>query len=152
MTQHSWDDDGRLLDDLADALRAAEPLAGVIAEYGKGAYAWRTVDRDLLRASLSFDSALETAPEQRSYPGDARVLTFTASPLSLELEIMPDQVAGQIVPPGTGEIRVETADGVTFHVEADEAGFFVLPGVPRGTVRLRCDTAAARLVTDWIRL
>ncbi|HEY0934298.1 MAG TPA: hypothetical protein VGD91_11210 [Trebonia sp.] len=152
MTQHSWDDDRRLLDDLAGALRATEPLAGVIAEFGKGAYAWQTVDRDLLRASLSFDSALEPAVEQRSDSADARVLTFTASPLSLELEIMPDQVAGQIVPPGTGEIRVETADGVTFQVEADEAGFFVLPGVPHGTVRLRCDTAAARLVTDWIRL
>jgi hypothetical protein len=152
MTQHSWDDDRRLLDDLSDALRATEPLADVIAEYGKGAYAWRTVDRDLLRASLSFDSSLEQAAEQRSGPGDARVLTFTAAPLSLELEILPDQVAGQIVPPSAGEIQVETADGVTFHVRADEAGFFVLPNVPHGSVRLRCDTAAARLVTDWIRL
>ena len=152
MTQHSWDDDRRLLDDLADALRAARPLAGVIAEYGTGAYAWRTVDRDLLHASLSFDSSLEPTAELRSDPGDARVLTFTAAPLSLELEIMADHFAGQIIPPGAGEIRVETAGGVTFHVAADEAGFFILPHVPRGTVRLRCDTPAARLLTDWIRL
>jgi hypothetical protein len=150
MTQHSWDDDRRLLDDLADALRATQPLADVIAEYGTSAYAWRTVD--LLHASLSFDSSLAQAAEPRSDPGDARVLTFTAAPLSLELEIRPDQVAGRLFPPGAGEIRMETAGGVTFHVAADETGFFVLLSVPRGTVRLRCDTAAARLLTDWIRL
>jgi hypothetical protein len=152
MTQHSWDDDQRLLEDLSDALGETVPLADAIAEYGKGAYAWRTVDRDLLLASLSFDSSLERVTEQRSGPHDPRVLTFTAAPLSLELEVMPDRVVGQIVPPGAGEIRVETADGVTFHVEADDVGFFVLPNVPRGTVRLRCDTSVARLVTDWIRL
>ena len=88
----------------------------------------------------------------RSDPDDARVLVFTASPLSLELEVMPGRVVGQIVPPGPGEIWVEAADGVTFHVEADDVGFFDLPGMPRGPVRLRCDTPTGRLVTDWVRL
>jgi hypothetical protein len=152
MMQHNWDDDQRLLGDLSDALREAAPLADEIAEYGRGAYAWRTVDRDLLLASLSFDSSVERATEQRSGPAEPRVLTFTAAPLSLELEVLPDRVVGQIVPPGAGEILVEAADGVTFHVAADDVGFFILPSVPRGTVRLRCDTPAARLVTDWIRL
>ncbi|HET9081056.1 MAG TPA: hypothetical protein VFO01_11160 [Trebonia sp.] len=152
MTQHNWDDDQRLFEDLSGAFRETASLSGVIAEYGKGAYAWRTVERDLLRASLSFDSSLERVTERRSGPDDPRVLTFTAAPLSLELEVMPGQIAGQIVPPGAGEIRVETADGVTYHVEADDVGFFILPNVPRGTVRLRCDTAVARLVTDWICL
>jgi hypothetical protein len=152
MTQPNWDDDERILNDLSDAVHETASLADVIAGYGKGAYAWRTVDRDLLRASLSFDSSLERVTERRSDPDEPRVLTFTAAPLSLELEVMPDQIVGQIVPPGAGEIRVETADGVTFHVEADDVGFFILPNVPRGTIRLRCDTAVARLVTDWICL
>lgn len=151
VTQHRWDDDQHILDDLSDALREAA-LAGTIAEYGRGAYAWRTVDQDLLLASLSFDSSLERVQERRSDPDDARVLVFTASPLSLELEVMPGRVVGQIVPPGPGEIRVETADGVAFHVEADDVGFFELPGLPRGPVRLRCDTPTGRLVTDWVRL
>ncbi|HEX9041774.1 MAG TPA: hypothetical protein VF838_12230 [Trebonia sp.] len=152
MTQHNWDDDQRLLADLSEAVRETAALADVIADYGKGAYAWRTVDRDLLRASLSFDSSLERATERRSGPDDPRVLTFSAAPLSVELEVLPDQVVGQLIPPGAGEVRVETADGVTFHVQADDMGFFILPNVPRGTIRLRCDTAVARLVTDWIRL
>jgi|SRR5450631_2489063 hypothetical protein len=152
VTQHRWDDDQHLLDDLSDAVREAVPLVGILAEHGKGAYAWRTVDQDLLLAAVSFDSSLERAQERRSDPDDGRVLVFTASPLSLELEVMPDRVVGQIVPPGPGEVRVETADGVTFHVEADDIGFFDLPGKPRGPVRLRCDTPAGRLITDWVRL
>lgn len=152
MMLHHWDDDERLLADLSEAVGETGPLADVIADYGKGAYAWHTVERDLLRASLSFDSSLERVTERRGGPDDPRVLTFTAAPLSVELEVMPDQVVGQILPPGAGEILVETADGVTFHVQADDVGFFILPNVPHGSVRLRCDTAVARLVTDWIRL
>jgi hypothetical protein len=151
VTQHRWDDDQHILDDLSDALREAA-LADTIAEYGQGVYAWRTVDQDLLLASLSFDSSLERVQDRRSDPDDPRVLVFTASPLSLELEVMPGHVVGQIVPPGPGEIRVETADGVTFHVEADDVGFFDLPGIPHGPIRLRCDTPTGRLVTDWVRL
>jgi hypothetical protein len=148
---HRWDDDQHLLDDLSDALREARH-ASAIAAYGKGAYAWRTIDDDLLLASLSFDSLLEQVQQRRSGPDDERVLVFTASPLSVELEVRPGQIAGRIIPQGAGEIRVETADGVTFHIEADDAGFFTLPGAVRGLIRLRCDTATARLVTDWVRL
>lgn len=151
MTQHRWDDDQNLLEDLAEALRKAA-LAGPLAGYGKGAYAWSTVDQDLLLASLSFDSSLERVGERRSGAGDGRVLVFTAAPLSLELEVLPDHVTGQIVPPGAGEIRVETSDGATFHVEADDTGFFYIPRKLAGPVRLRCDTPAGRLVTDWVHL
>ncbi len=152
VTQHRWDDDQNILDDLTDAYRETAPLTQAVADYGKGAYAWRTVDQDLLLASLSFDSSLEHAQEVRSDADDARVLVFTATPLSLELEVRPGRVVGQIVPPGPGEIKMEAADGLTLQVEADDAGFFNLPAAPRGPVRLRCDTPTGRLVTDWVRL
>jgi hypothetical protein len=151
MTQHRWDDDQNLLDDLSNALREA-PHASTITEYGKGMFAWATVDQDLLLASLSFDSSLERVRERRSDGGDGRVLVFTAAPLSLEVEVMPDHVTGQILPPGPGEVRVETSDGVASNVEADDAGFFYIPRRPLGPVRLYCDTPTGRLVTDWVRL
>jgi hypothetical protein len=81
-----------------------------------------------------------------------RVLVFTSPPLSLELEVMPGHVVGQIVPPGPGEIWVEAADGTTFRAEADEVGFVDLSGAPRGSVRIRCETPAGRLATDWVDL
>ena len=151
MTHHRWDDDQHLLDDLSDALREAD-MSGVLAEYGKGAYAWRTVDEDLFLASLSSDSSLELAQDRRADPGGPRVLVFTAPPLSLELEVLADRVVGQIVPPGPGDIQVEAADGVTVQAEADQAGFFDLPGTLSGLIRLRCDTPTGKLITDWVRL
>ncbi len=93
---------------------------------------------------------VEYGQDWRSDPDDARVLIFTASPLSLELEVMAGHIVGQIVPPGPGEILVETSDGATLQVEADDIGFFELSDAPRGPVRLRCDTPTGRLITDWV--
>jgi hypothetical protein len=95
---------------------------------------------------------VEYGQDWRTESNDARVLIFTSSPLSLELEVMAGQVVGQIVPPGPGEILVETNDGATFQVEADDIGFFDLSGGPRGSVRLQCDTPTGRLITDWVCL
>ena len=60
---------------------------------------------------LTFDSALEPVRGLRSGSGQPRVLIFTAAHLSLELEVMADHVVGQIIPPGPGEVVVETPDG-----------------------------------------
>ena len=148
---HEWQDDRYLLDGLADAIRAAGS-AGVITEHGRGAYAWRTIDQDLLLASLSFDSALAPPDQRRADAADGRVLVFSAAPLSVELEVRPEGMAGQIVPPGPAEIHLETTGGPTAVLHADDAGFFQLSPVPRGPVRLRCDTPVSRLVTEWVPL
>jgi hypothetical protein len=103
-------------------------------------------------ASLTFDSALESVPGLRSGSRQPRVLIFTAARLSLELEVMADLVVGQIVPPGPGEVVVETSDGTTFGVEADDIGLFDFAGLPRGQIRLRCQTPDGNLVTDWVCL
>lgn len=103
-------------------------------------------------AHLSFDSSLEPVRGFRGDPGQARVLIFTTTPLSLELEVMADHVVGQIVPPGPGEILVETPDGTSVRIEADDIGFFDCGGLPRGRIRLRCETPSGRLVTDWVCL
>ena len=152
MTQRHWDDDEHLLQDLAYALNDSALLARTVADHAQAALSWQTVDEELLLAGLSFDSAMEPVRETRADLGDARVLVFTSSPLSVELEILHDQVVGQILPPGAAEIVVETSDGAEHRISADESGFFVLPPVPQGPVRLRCDTSTARVVTDWVRL
>jgi hypothetical protein len=152
MTRRLWDDDERLLADLAEAVRATQRLADTIAAQAEGALTWRTIDEDLLQASLTFDSSLEATAGTRAEPGQTRLLVFTATPLSMELEVTQDGVVGQILPPGPGEIHVETPDGAEYSVGADESGFFELPPLPADAVRLRCDTATGRVVTDWVRL
>jgi hypothetical protein len=157
VTKQLWDDDDLLLADLADAVRDVGPLARNLADHAHGVYSWRTVDQDLFLASLSFDSSVQPtsqSPSQsRSDPGQARVLVFDAAPLSVELEVMSDQVVGQLIPPAAGDILVETETGDTLHLSADERGFFLLmPPLPQGMVRLRCDTPTGRVVTDWVTL
>ena len=152
MTRRRWDDDERLFDDLAEAVRDTAPLARTIAEHADGALSWRTIDEELLLASLTFDSSLEQVRETRAGTGEGRVLVFTSPPLSVEIEVLADQVVGQILPPGEGEIVIETPDGARRRVSAGESGFFVLPEVPEGPVRLRCDTSTGRVVTSWVRL
>jgi hypothetical protein len=152
MTRRLWDDDDRLLEDLAEAVRGTQPLADTIAAQAEGVLSWRTIDEDLLQASLTFDSSLEAVAATRADPGQTRLLVFSSTPLSMELEVTQDEVVGQILPPGPGEIHVETPDGTEYSVSADESGFFELPSVPADAVRLRCDTATGRVVTDWVRL
>ena len=152
MTLPRWDDDERLFEDLAEAVRATAPLARQIAEHAEGALSWRTIDDDLLQASLTFDSSLEPAAATRAELGETRVLVFTSTPLSIELEVVRAEVVGQILPPGAGEIFVETSEGTEYHVSVDQSGFFTLPTLPAGEIRLRCDTATGRIVTDWVQL
>jgi hypothetical protein len=152
MTRRRWDDDERLFEDLAEAVRDTAPLARTIAEHAEGALSWRTIDEELLLASLTFDSSMEPVAGTRAEPDETRALVFTSTPMSMELEVMPDQVVGQILPPSAGEILIETSDGAEYRVSADESGFFELPSLPPGPVRLRCDTATGRVVTDWVRL
>ncbi|GAA1573422.1 hypothetical protein GCM10009789_28650 [Kribbella sancticallisti] len=152
MTRRLWDDDERLIEDLAEAVHATQPLADTIAAHAEGALSWRTIDEDLLQASLTFDSSLEAAAGIRAEPGQTRLLVFTSTPLSMELEVTQDEVVGQILPPGPGEIHVETPDGTEYSVSTNESGFFELPSLPADAVRLRCDTATGRVVTDWVRL
>jgi hypothetical protein len=152
VTRQRWDDDDQLFEDLAAAVRATEPLAHTIAEHAEGALSWRTIDDDLLLASLTFDSSLASAAEVRADASADRVLVFTSTPLSVELEVVRSEVVGQILPPSAADVRVETADGTRYDIVVDESGFFELPTLPAGAMRLRCDTATGRVVTDWVQL
>jgi hypothetical protein len=70
----------------------------------------------------------------------------------MELEVLPDQIVGQLVPPATAEIVIESESGARVKVSSDERGFFIIAPLPASPVRLRCDTATGRLVTDWVTL
>lgn len=147
-------DDEALLADLAEALRETRALRAGVAARGKGAFTWRTIDEELLTAELSFDSDRAAASTSRrtEAAGDSRVLVFTTQLRSVEIEVLPDRILGQFIPPAGGEVEVEDEHGVVATVEVDELGFFLIEPVPVGLVRLRCTTATTRMVTAWIRL
>jgi len=147
-----FDDDEVLALELAEALRQVGPEVDEVARRGKGAFTWRTIDEELLTAQLMFDSTQDAAATATRGPDSGRVMVFSVELKSVEIEVLPDRVVGQFLPPSTGEVEVEGADGVLATVPVDDLGFFVVAPVPTGVVRLRCTTPTTRLVTDWVRL
>ena len=123
-----------------------------VARRAKGAFTWRTIDQDLLTAQLMFDSTQETAATATRSADSGRVMVFSVELKSVEIEVLSDRVVGQFLPPSSGEVEVEGAEGVIATVSVDDLGFFVISPVPTGVVRLRCTTQTTRLVTDWVRL
>jgi len=152
MSTQGWDDDQALLADLGDAWREVAPVAAALTARAHAAYSWRTVDDDLLLASLRFDSAVEPVTSSRAGGDGPRILVFSSTPLSMELEVLPDQIVGQLVPPGIADIVVETEAGPAARVRSDERGYFLISPLPASPMRMRCETSTGRLVTDWVSL
>ena len=85
-------------------------------------------------------------------PREPRVLVFSSTPLSMELEVLPGQLVGQLLPPSAADVVVEAESGACTQVRSDVHGYFVVTPLPSSPLRLRCDTATGRLVTDWVNL
>ena len=150
----SWDDE-QLLAALREAMRAREAVPAGFVETGKSAYAWHNIDAEL--AQLTYDSSRErdadVVASMRSETASIRALTFTSAHLSLELEVTGDSLLGQIVPPRSGTVEIQTRAGATTATPVDEIGCFAINPIPDGPFRLRCRTAdGTDVLTGWVTL
>ncbi len=152
MADRWWVDDDRLLAMLRDALRAAHTVPREFVEAGKAAYAWRTIDAEL--AALTYDSAGDAgllSAATRADPAALRALTFASAHLTIELEITPDAVLGQVTPAQTGTVGVHVGAAEVASAVIDELGFFIISPVPTQSFRLLCHTASGDAsLTGWI--
>jgi len=149
----NWDSDEALVADLGDALRAEREVPARFVEIGKAAFAWHTVDAEL--AELTFDSATDPGALAgvRSEPAAVRAMTFSASRLTIEVEVAEDALLGQLVPATAGEIEVQPRDGSATSVSVDEVGWFMIRPRPAGLFRLRVRTVAGdEIRTEWADL
>lgn len=143
---------------VADLRRLASRRDGVPAEVlasAKGTFTWRTIDADL--AQLTFDSAVET-PELAGVRGaaTARLLTFEASTLSVEIEVSASgsrrRIVGQLVPGHVAVVEV-LHDGGSEEVETDDIGRFAVDGIFPGPVRIdvrAADQPGPSVSTAWV--
>jgi hypothetical protein len=147
-----WDDE-QLLTALRESVQAREAVPSWFVEMGKNAYAWHNIDAEL--AQLTYDSVRDAEPvaATRAEAASIRALTFTSAHLTIELEVTPDSLVGQIVPVQAATIEVQARAGDPVPVAADEIGCFLIHPIPRGPFRLHCRLAAgADVLTDWITL
>ncbi|MBB5977804.1 hypothetical protein [Kribbella solani] len=146
-----WSDDERLIEALRDALRSADEVPAAFVEAGKAAFSWRTIDAEL--AALTYDSALEPldAPAVRSESAILRSLTFASDGWTVELELTPGAVLGQLDPPAAGTVTARGEVGELATAAIDELGFFALGPPPTTPYRLLCSTqSGATILTGWI--
>jgi hypothetical protein len=140
---------------LGRVAESVDPAPAIVYEVGRAAFAMRRLDAEL--AELVGDSALETAGVRGD--GQARLLTFQAGELLIELQVTPSGdhcgVLGQVVPPPSsgGFVRLEVQAGVALSAGLDDAGGFRFDDVPLGLVRFQVELpAAAAVTTTWVSL
>ena len=147
-----WHDEA-LLALLGEALRAARAVPPQFVEAGRGAFAWRDIDVELAQLSRGPAGGPEHAGGPRAETACLRTVTLRSGRLSIELEVGPDRLIGQIIPAQPAAIRVQASAGPDPAIRFDEHGCFIIRPRPRATFRLHCQTADhAEVTTRWITL
>lgn len=147
MAVRDWTDDD-LMAALADAVGSVPPVPEHRRTAASGALAWRSVDAELMQ--LTHDSLLEESLVRSS--GEPRVLSFTGSSYSLEVEVDDGQVMGQLLPAVPASVTVSSASGEMLAAEADDNGFFTVGGLEGGTVRFSVALGGSVCTTEWVTL
>jgi hypothetical protein len=144
-----WTDD-ELLHELAAALRE-EPVDDSIVRAAQGAFAWRTIDADLIMLELDSSAASAAgAPVRAGGSAAPRTLAFQGERLSVDIEIDEAGIVGQLTPPQPGRVTLLTAAGPGASTQADEVGCFAFPPPACGPIRLDCRVDDEHFVTEWI--
>jgi hypothetical protein len=82
-----------------------------------------------------------------------RFLTFTSADLTIELEIGPDAIIGQIVPPQADHADAWPARGAVVTAPIDDIGCFIIRPRPTSPFRLHCHAdSGVSAQTTWITL
>ena len=145
----SWTDDEGLMEELSVAIGQGREVPDHRRQAAYGAFAWRTVDQDLL--TLVHDSSLLAGAAVRG-DQDARTLSFEGGGTSVELEVDGAALTGQVLLAGdVVVVTMQRADGESRTARTDESGFFTLPDVS-GTVRFALEIDGTVRHTEWITL
>ena len=148
-----WSDDDQLMADLAEAVRAAGSVPPEVVSAAKAVFDLRTLDAEL--AQLTYDSRLdpELVGALRSDKLSVRSLVFGLGEQSLDLDVLPDTLVGQITPALAGLITVEARDGRTVRGDIDDTGMFSVGWTGSGEIRLHVDLHdRPGFVTEWTRI
>jgi hypothetical protein len=150
----SDDNDDQLIEEIRGALadvgavpEGAQALAGAVFDL-------QSIDRELELLTLLYDSSREVFDGTRGEAASvaARYLTFQRDLLTLEVEIGPDAVLGQVVPAQPATISLLTRSGVASMCETDEVGAFFFERPETDGIRLTCTTPTSVLRTTWISM
>ncbi|MEL6983020.1 MAG: hypothetical protein AAFO29_11405 [Actinomycetota bacterium] len=148
-----YDDDDRLAEELAVALRGDGPAPESIDMMMAG---YDIVMTDTVEADLVHDSDTDELVAVRSADTSTRMLSFSEAEtdLEIEFEIVDGRVIGHVDPPDGGQVQLEqpaNTDQMVTVVEPDTIGSFEFTLTSPGTFRLRyVDRSRRSVATGWI--
>lgn len=152
MAVHRWDDE-EILRALRHIFRSRQALPRAFIEAGRSALAWNSIGVELAQLTCDSTGDREPALSPRDGAVPARTLTFTSAHLTIELDVTPGSLLGQILPARGCVLTVLPRTGDESLVQASEAGCFSVEPIPPAPFRLHCRTAAGiNVITAWIRL
>ena len=152
------DSDDALLTRLDRLLADADPVPDAVLAAARASLGWRALDAelDVELARLVADSLVSSGDVRGAA---ARLLSFEAGELTLEVEVSPVgtrlRIVGQVVPPRPASVRAEQPGGTGIRVAADELGRFTIGDLPAGPTRFVCAPAegdGAPVCTEWTLL
>jgi len=157
MEAYSLSDDEGLLVALGEALRSGwHPQTDLVEANARAAFSLTNLEDEL--ACLVYDSLLDTMEASASRaPSQVRIVVFESETLSIEIEILPDSIVGQVVPPDDVTITIQTPDRRSVRVEVDELGCFIVGGSALRSsgfapLRFHVKRDHQTTVTEWTHL
>jgi hypothetical protein len=155
----SWATDDLLATDLVGAVQEGFLHERVVATATTAFRAHRVMlatrdelDLDLALLSLVYDShqAAQPAGVRDRAGGTSRTLVFESDDLGVEVEVEPDVIEGQLIPPRAGRVSLLSPGSTVATTETDEVGYFRFEVHPGGPLRLECSSDGGACVTEWL--
>lgn len=152
MTPNWIADDDHLFEALRECLGTAGRVPAEVVAAAKEVYSLRNMDEELARLTYDSRADAELAGTFRSATLSVRSLVFGFGEVTLDIDIVPDAVVGQVAPAQVGVVVIETREGRAGQAPIEGSGMFSIPMRPRGEVRFRVESDVHSFVTEWTRL
>ena len=141
--------DAELLEEeLRRAAAVLDPLPPALLQTAVDAYALHDLDARV--AELTFDSLVDALPV-RGATDAPRMLTFSASEVTVDVEVTGQGLMGQLLPPRPARIEVLGGPQPGAPLTADAMGRFTADTPPSGPFALRLRTGGDVVGTEGLR-
>ncbi|MFI0512070.1 hypothetical protein RKD19_001224 [Streptomyces canus] len=136
-----------LEEELRQATAILDPVPPGLRQIAVEAFALHDLDSRI--ADLTFDSVVDAIPV-RGATGTPRMLTFHAGEVTVDVELTPQGLMGQVLPPQSARIEVLSGPEAGSPLTTDDMGRFTCDRSPAGPFALRLRTDGQVIVTDWL--